>query len=276
MINEMKIMVLFKIKNYKQMKTTTLLALILLTATVALGQGVAINETGAAPDPSAMLDVTSTSKGLLVPRMTIAQRNAIVLPNPGLLIFQTDATPGFYFNAGTPETPLWQAVSGNSEELWQKSEQDVYRTEGNVGIGIPNPSGKLHVGIQGEWAGVVFSGTGLDDIKVNKTGYNNSGSTSYAVRIQNAGPNPNLIEISNTGGSSWSAPMPISPNIQMGYGVFINFTNTYGYTYGDRWDWTVNESFENILVVKDGNLGVGHQQCHQVNMAQHRWSQLEV
>jgi trimeric autotransporter adhesin len=91
------------------MKTPTLLTLILLTATVALSQGVAINETGAAPDPSAMLDVTSTSKGLLVPRMTIAQRNAIVLPNPGLLIFQTDATPGFYYNANTASSPTGSA-----------------------------------------------------------------------------------------------------------------------------------------------------------------------
>jgi hypothetical protein len=39
------------------------------------------------PNPSAKLDVTSTNSGLLPPRMTSAQRNAIVNPSPGLIIF---------------------------------------------------------------------------------------------------------------------------------------------------------------------------------------------
>ena len=56
----------------------------------------------ATPDPSAALDIRATSndKGLLIPRLTISQRNAIsgsVSPANGLLIFQTDSTPGFYY-----------------------------------------------------------------------------------------------------------------------------------------------------------------------------------
>lgn len=50
---------------------------------------VAINATGASPDPSAMLDVASTSKGLLMPRMTTAQRDAITSPADGLMIVNT-------------------------------------------------------------------------------------------------------------------------------------------------------------------------------------------
>ncbi len=50
---------------------------------------VAINATGASPDPSAMLDVSSTSKGLLMPRMTTAQRDAIASPADGLMIMNT-------------------------------------------------------------------------------------------------------------------------------------------------------------------------------------------
>ena len=56
------------------------------------------------PEPSAMLDVSSTSKGLLVPRMTILQRDLIIPTTPsseGLLIYQTDGTTGepkgFYY-----------------------------------------------------------------------------------------------------------------------------------------------------------------------------------
>ena len=62
--------------------------------------GVSIGN-GAAADPSSMLDVTSTSKGILVPRMTAAQRTAIVSPANGLLVYQTDATIGFWYYNGT-------------------------------------------------------------------------------------------------------------------------------------------------------------------------------
>ncbi len=75
------------------------------------------------PDPSAMLDISSTSKGMLVPRMTILQRDLIIPTTPsseGLLIYQTDGTngepKGFYYwsnsvsdwlplNSNTSNTP---------------------------------------------------------------------------------------------------------------------------------------------------------------------------
>lgn len=65
------------------------------------GQGVAINTTGAAPNGAAVLDVASTSQGMLTPRMTQAERDAIAAPATGLLIYQTDNRPGFRFYDGT-------------------------------------------------------------------------------------------------------------------------------------------------------------------------------
>lgn len=73
--------------------------------------GVAISEnTNQSPDQSAILDVVSTSKGMLVPRMSSAQRNGISSPATGLLIYQVDNTPGFYYYDGT----TWQAIGGGS------------------------------------------------------------------------------------------------------------------------------------------------------------------
>jgi hypothetical protein len=57
------------------------------------------------PDNSAMLDIVSTSKGLLIPRMGLANRPAT--PATGLLIYQTDNTPGFYYYNGS----AWVAVA---------------------------------------------------------------------------------------------------------------------------------------------------------------------
>jgi len=63
----------------------------------------------ATPHSSAQLDVSSVLKGFLAPRMTFAQRNAVATPAEGLLVYQTDSTPGFYYYNGT----AWVALSGS-------------------------------------------------------------------------------------------------------------------------------------------------------------------
>ena len=55
---------------------------------------------------SAILQINSTSKGLLTPRMNLLQRNAIANPSLGLLIYQTSNVPGFYVFNGTDWTAL--------------------------------------------------------------------------------------------------------------------------------------------------------------------------
>jgi hypothetical protein len=49
------------------------------------------------PHASAKLDITSTDKGFLPPRMTSLQRTAIQTPSVGLMVYQTDGTSGLYF-----------------------------------------------------------------------------------------------------------------------------------------------------------------------------------
>src|SRR5215216_231137 len=80
-----------------------LIGLLVLGAGQVIGQnGVRIAVTNGVADPSAMLDIVSSSKGLLAPRMTAAQKLAIATPATGLLIYQTDGTTGFwYFNGAT-------------------------------------------------------------------------------------------------------------------------------------------------------------------------------
>ncbi len=51
----------------------------------------------ATPDASAILDVKSTTKGFLAPRMTEAERTAIASPATGLLVYQTDGNAGYYY-----------------------------------------------------------------------------------------------------------------------------------------------------------------------------------
>jgi len=79
-------------------------------ASTSYGQGMSMNTTGAAADASAMLDVASTTKGFLPPRMTSAQRNAISTPATGLVVYQTDGNMGLYCNNGTSSAPNWQLI----------------------------------------------------------------------------------------------------------------------------------------------------------------------
>jgi len=88
-------------------RTLLLFAILLLLGIQTFAQtGVAINKTGNDPDTSAMLDVSSTEKGLLIPRMTEAQRTAIVSPATGLLVYQNDGTEEFYYYDGSAWTNL--------------------------------------------------------------------------------------------------------------------------------------------------------------------------
>ncbi len=62
-----------------------------------------------APDASAALDIISTTKGVLLPRVALA--TAIATPATGLIVFQTGGTAGYYYNAGTSGSPSWQQIA---------------------------------------------------------------------------------------------------------------------------------------------------------------------
>ncbi len=75
-------------------------------------QPTSINTTGSTPDPTAMLDVSASDKGMLVPRLNESQRMAIASPATGLLVFDTDAASFWFYNGSA-----WAEISTISAVL---------------------------------------------------------------------------------------------------------------------------------------------------------------
>ncbi|MCC6601242.1 MAG: DUF1566 domain-containing protein [Crocinitomicaceae bacterium] len=82
------------------MEKVILFIVIAFTTNSFLAQ-VGINSNGATPDPSAGLDIDYTDKGLLPPRLTTAQRTAISNPADGLVVYDTDVSCLFFYQAST-------------------------------------------------------------------------------------------------------------------------------------------------------------------------------
>lgn len=91
---------------------------ILSTSLSILSQNIAINTTGNAPDVSAMLDIVNSSKGMLLPRVSLSSTtdaSTITSPATSLIVFNTNGaitgtnadSTGFYYNAGTTGSPIW-------------------------------------------------------------------------------------------------------------------------------------------------------------------------
>ncbi|MBI9037237.1 MAG: tail fiber domain-containing protein [Bacteroidales bacterium] len=80
------------------MKKTILLTVLLAVLTSVTFSQVAINETGADPDPSAILDLSSFDKGFLVPRVSTSERNAIGTTQGGLLVYDIETESFWYYN----------------------------------------------------------------------------------------------------------------------------------------------------------------------------------
>jgi len=124
----------------------------LSVATVLPGfaqRNVGVNSTGANPDPSAALDVSSTEMGMLIPRMSTFQRLAILAPANGLMVYDTDIQCVLFYNA---VTVTWESLcSGGVGSIGPTGPTGVAGAVGPQGPqglpGIVGPTGPQ--GIQG-------------------------------------------------------------------------------------------------------------------------------
>ncbi|MCO5274590.1 MAG: hypothetical protein M9900_06685 [Flavobacteriales bacterium] len=157
-------------------RTTWAAALLLVAALPAAAQNIAINSTGAAADPKALLDISSVSKGLLIPRMADFQRNAIPALTPandGLVVFQTNGaigTRGFYvLHGGT-----WRPLNDGGKNGWDVFGNNLFNAA------YPNPD---YLGTNDNRP-LLLRTNNLQRMRVDASGFMAVGNTSTAAANQ--------------------------------------------------------------------------------------------
>ena len=156
-----------------RVRKISFLFLILLLSTTASAQ-VAINADGSSPDASAMLDVKSDMAGILIPRMTEAERNVITAPATGLMIYQTDNIAGFYHYDGTDWKTIGSGAFSIDDLLDGKSDGS------SVFLGVGS-------GTNDDGSGNKNVAVGLNSLNANTTGDNNTAIGSDALRLNTSG-----------------------------------------------------------------------------------------
>lgn len=247
--------------NYSKFLSFIALVLLGVSANAQKGNvGIGTNK----PNESAILEIESIDKGLLIPRLSFEKRNEILNPAVGLLVYQTNSLSGFYFFNGK----VWAKLSDN-DSYSIASDPNDWSFLGNAApvgafLGTTNVQ-PLIFKVNNTWAGKVggsltFLGvdagnstvTGLNNVAVGNessksltTGINNVSVGRYSFRS-------NTIGSANVALGSSSLRDNISgvQNVGIGWNsLLLNTTGNYNMAIGTQ---TLGKN-----TTGSGNTGVG-------------------
>lgn len=192
----------------RSFKLLTIICVMVFLPALVMAQSVSVNTDGSTADASAMLDVKSSTKGLLVPRMSRTERNAIASPATGLLVFQNAPDSiGYYYYNGTAWT--WLLSNSNADSL-------AWRTGGNTGT---NAAANF-IGTQDN-ADLVIKTNNAEVMRVATNGAIGLGTTTPGTGVGGS----SRIDIRDENGALSDISQTVAGN--SGYG-FYNFVKQRG------------------------------------------------
>ena len=234
----------------------------------------AITNDGTDAHPSAMLHIKSTTRGLLMPRLTSTQRNAIAAPANGLMVYDTDLGATFFFRQGTG----WVQMITNAS-----STTNAWSTTGNVGLSSTNFLGTLdntplifkvnntlagYLGSRaiylGTNAGKNYDFTGSDPTNIgigvsaneNAKGIQNIAIGSFSLQNSVIGMNENIA----LGNDAMRNATAGSYNIAIGNNALQNVNTT-----GAEHNIALGERSLTQLNGGTGNIGIGRRAMFRAN-----------
>ena len=184
-----------------------LILMFLLNGTVS-AQNVGINSSGSAPDNSAMLDVSSTTKGFLMPRMTVTQMMAISSPVAGLMVYNTDCGLFQFYNGS-----YWVKVSNISTTTSSISSQTFSYTGSVQNFVVPACVTSVTLKVWGGGGG----GSGHDGGSGGATG----GGGAYSTNTVSVSPGDVLQIYVGLGGRAGSSAVTNTGGGATAYGYCI-------------------------------------------------------
>lgn len=159
-----------------------MITVIIAFAAYANAQNVAMNTNGAVADASAMLDVASTSKGFLPPRMTTIQRTGIPSPANGLLVFDIDTKTYWYYSDGWKEAA--NSGGGSFNLPYSGSYSDPYKVFSIANTGSTNGSSAIYGKSGTNFSGWLIDYTaGIWGDNTNSNGYGVLGTSNSGIGI---------------------------------------------------------------------------------------------
>jgi len=169
------------------------------------GQNVAVNANGNQADPSALLDVASTTRGMLVPRMTTLQRSAIANPAIGLLVYDLN-TSSFWYYEGTAWTEIIN--DANQDNMGNHTASQDVEMQTNALLFTDAENGNSDVIFTGSDASTPDEGVSLRALSNPASGEPilrvMSSGASERLRVEHDGKlsTTNTLEVLGTGSSS--------------------------------------------------------------------------
>ncbi len=228
-----------KSRNISITKVSIILFTLLfsLTATAQVG----INTDGSSPDGSAMLDVKSDAAGILIPRMTRAQRDAITSPATGLMIYQTNDVAGFYHYDGSD----WKTVGSGAFSI-----DDL--ADGKAGG---------HSCFLGENAGMNDNGTvkdntavGFNALQLNTDAVDNAAFGTYALKNSSGNLNTAIGSYSLTASTSGMGNTSVGKSASQ-----LNTIGSYNVSLGAFANYSNEEGSHNTIIGANAGSGLAVQ-----------------
>ncbi|MES2134397.1 MAG: hypothetical protein V4506_18765, partial [Bacteroidota bacterium] len=242
-------------------------------STGTFSQNTGISDVTHTPATSAVLDVYSTTKGMLTPRLTQAQRVAITSPATGLLVYQTDAITGFYYYNGT----IWTILSSGTVQ-WQAATNGIYYNSGFAGVGLTNPSSRLtvkdtiEVRRVGAMSQLLFSNTsGTGDFRIASDGGDVFWQGGGGRNLQMGSFWGTIL----TGDRQTGVPMAFSTGTTTGIGVLVKASRDQSIPLAiqpnsstqstNLTEWRNASGTPMSVITPDGSLGVGTNSFDAIN-----------